>query len=130
MKKLLLADADSIHSEVLATALAGEGYLVFGARNTRAWSQAATRHKFHLILMDESFLGLSRHLFELSWEAFKPFEKIPLIVMTEYPELVERRYKFPQKANFLLKPFHADEMFGLIRQVFFEETMPQGALRA
>ncbi len=123
MRKLLLADADSINSDVLETALEGEGYNVVRVQSAEEWNQIAHRKSFHLILMDESFLGISKHLFSLSKESFKAFEHTPMIVMTEYPELVERGYKFPKKARFLLKPFHADEMFGQIRQIFFEEAV-------
>jgi len=120
MKKLLLADADPINSEVLQTALAGEGYRITVVHNLDDWNQIANKKSFNLIIMDETFLSISRHLFDLSKEAFRAFESTPIVVMTEYPELVENRYRFPQKARFLLKPFHADEMFSMIRQIFFE----------
>ncbi|MBI4972048.1 MAG: hypothetical protein HZC17_09520 [Candidatus Omnitrophica bacterium] len=123
MKKLLLADADSLNSEVLQIALMGEGYRVTRVQSIESWNELSSKKPFHLIIMDESFLSLSKHLFELSKDAFRFFEKTPMIVMTEYPELVECRYRFPQKARFLLKPFQAGEMFSLVRQVFFEDAL-------
>lgn len=120
MKKLLLADADPINSEVLRTALTGEGYRVTVVHNLDDWNSAANRKSFNLIIMDETFLSISRHLFDLPKEAFRAIENTPIIVMTEYPELVENRYRFPKKARFLLKPFNADEMFSMIRQIFFD----------
>ena len=120
MKKLLLADADPINSEVLQTALTGEGYRVTVVHNLDDWNEVANTKSFNLMIMDETFLSISKHLFDLSKEAFKPFENTPIIIMTEYPELVENRYRFPRKAKFLLKPFQADEMFNMVRQIFFE----------
>jgi len=123
MKKVLLADADPINIEVLGAALMGEGYRITSAGTLDQWNRIVHEKSFHLILMDESFLSISKHLFSLSKEAFQPFEKTPLIVMTEYPELAEYGYKFPKRAKFLLKPFQAGEMFSLIRQIFFEESV-------
>ena len=120
MKKLLLADADPINSVVLQAALAGEGYHVTAVHSLDDWNYAAHGKPFNLIIMDETFLSISKHLFDLSKEAFKAFENTPIIVMTEYPELVENRYRFPRKARFLLKPFQADEMFHMVRQIFFD----------
>lgn len=120
MKRLLLADADPINSMVLETALSSEGYKVTRVQSLDSWNQTTRQKSFNLIVMDESFLSVSRHLFDLSKESFRAFEGTPIIVMTEYPELVEFRYKFPRKARFLLKPFQAEEMFGLIRQIFFD----------
>lgn len=115
-----MADADPINSEVLEIALRGEGYLVRRVSSIEEWNEVVHRKAFHLIVMDESFLVLSRHLFSLSKDAFRAFERTPVIVITQYPEFVEHRYKFPIKARFLLAPFQAEEMFNLIRQVFFE----------
>lgn len=123
MKKLLLADADPINTEALKAALIGEGYKVFSVGSLEQWNQMVHEKSFSLILMDESFLSMSKHLFSMSKEAFRPFENTPTIVMTEYPELVEYGYKFPRKSKFLLKPFQAEEMFNLIRQIFFEESV-------
>lgn len=120
MKKLLLADSDPANSVVLQTALAGEGYRVTAVHNLDDWNQVVYAKSFNLIIMDETFLSISKHLFDLSKEAFRAFENTPIIVMTEYPELVEKRFRFPKKARFLLKPFHADEMFSMARQIFFD----------
>lgn len=123
MKRLLLADADHNHAQALEIAIQGEGYRVIRVHSPEEWDQVTDKKSFDLILMDESLHSISRYLFSLSKEAYKTFEKTPVIIMTEYPELAEFRHKFPQKARFLLKPFQAEEMFGLIRQIFFEETV-------
>jgi len=122
MKRVLLADADRSNAEVLAMALKGEGYELLLAHSLEEWIEILDKKNMDLILLDESFLTISRLLFSLSKKAYKKLQKTSLVIMTLYPEIIEHRQKFPQKAKFLLKPFHADEMFMVIRQVFFERS--------
>ncbi len=121
MKRILLADLDPYNAQVLEMALLGESYHVTRVHTLEEWTSVLETKSFSLILMDESFLEISRELFALSKKAYKKLERTPSIIMTMYPEIMEHRHKFSLKAKFLLKPFQASEMFLMMKQVFFEK---------
>ena len=130
-KRILIADDDSPIANMLAEALAQEGYATFKATQSLRFFDAVNEHMPHLILLDFMMPYLDGSD-ELRLLRMTPeMGNIPVIIVTAHSEVraQEAALRALGVVEILIKPVDLSQLIGLVKRTIGEPTEAQGVSR-
>lgn len=123
-KKILIMDDDPTIADLLAEALADEGYETHMTTQSLRFYDAVQEHKPDLVLLDLMMPYLDGRD-ELKLMAMGVDQKIPVIVVTAFLGAVNEEKEFREAGvvHIVYKPFDLDKLVALVKSTIGE---PEG----
>lgn len=122
---LLVVEDDAQLSEMLATILGFEGYVVISVRSGQAAVQSAMQTPPDLIILDLNLPDISGFQVITSLRTDPKTMHVPVIILSARADMQDKVLAFNQYVNdYLTKPFHSSELLARVRAHMYHAHTP------
>jgi CheY-like chemotaxis protein len=117
MAKILVAEDESDIRELIRHVLMADGHEVRECASGPEALAALEKESVDLLLLDVMLPGMDGHTLQLRLSQAERTRSLPVIVLSALGFAKDMFAKFPQVREFIVKPFHTDDLLAAVRRV-------------